>query len=81
MKKFVVDIAPGYGHPHTGSLTDGKHGCTVAAENMKSAVEKVRARAANERWPRGHARITEINTLGQRIEGKFFTAAQIIPIN
>jgi hypothetical protein len=81
MKKYIVDIAPGYGHPFTASLSDGKHGCTVQADTMDAAIEEVRARAKRENWPKGEAMITEINALGQRVEGKFGTGAKRIGIN
>jgi len=80
MKEYAVDIAPEYGHPFTASMTDGKHGCKVQAETMDAAIGKVRARARREGWPKGEAMITEINALGQRIEGKFGTGAKRIEI-
>ena len=80
MKEYAVDIAPEYGHPCSGSLTDGKHGCTVQADTMEAAIAKVLTRARREGWPKGEAMITEIDALGQRIEGKFGTGAKRIEI-
>jgi hypothetical protein len=79
-KKYVVDIAPGYAPTNTGSLTDGQHGCTLEAENMAGAVAAVKNRAAKEGWPKGEAMITELNRMGQRIEGQFLTSASRITI-
>lgn len=79
MKKYVVDIAPGYSESPF-SLTDGKHGCTVIAENLTEAEAKVIARAKKESWPAGDALITEINSLGQRVEGKFMENIRRIKI-
>ena len=78
MKDYAVDIAPGYAPVCSGSLTDGKHGCTVQAETMEGAIEAVRDRAAREQWPAGEAMITEINKFGRRVEGFMGTGPQRI---
>ena len=69
MSKYAIDIAPRYGHPSTGSLTDGRHGCTVTVADMEAAIVATKARAKRESWPSGDALITEINDLGHRVDG------------
>lgn len=80
MKNYSVDIAPGYGSEKTASLTDGKHGCTVSAENMESAIAKVAERAKKEGWPTGEAMVSELNALGQRVEDAFCRGSRRIKI-
>ena len=69
MKKYAVDIAPGYGHRSTGSLSDGQHGCTVTAADMDAAVAVTKAHAKRESWPAGDVLVTELDRYGQRVDG------------
>jgi len=80
MKNYYIDIAPDYASNLTASLTDGKHGCNIEAEGMEEAIEKVKAKAEAEKWPTGHALITELNALGQKVEGFMCTGPKVIEI-